>query len=440
MTPQTLIKKVFKVNKADLNVTLNESIKTIYLDVTFNKDHKHRCPVCGKQCPIYDTCKETRCWRAMDINTYKVYIRARLVRVECKEHKIKTELVSWARHGSRFTSDFENQIAYLSLTQTLKDASKTLRIAWNTCGPVIKRVLNDIEPNFEDRYNNLEIIGVDETSYKKGHKYITVIVDLVRKQVIHIYEGKGENGFEKFLANLTPNQRNSIKLVAGDGAKWIANVTKKELPNANFCLDPFHIKEWIIQAIDVSRKEVWRELKHFKDSKPERYSHHKTPETIEKLNMYNESKQFSKYTLGKNRENLTMKELEYIDKIKELYPNIYQCYLAKETFSEILRMNDVEAAKIALQEWIGSVFLMDNDAMKYAAMKISSRFNQVINTIKYRVSNSKVESFNNKIKVLVKKAYGFRNLENLKSFIYIVCSPICFKIKPAYSMEFTHRN
>ena len=179
----------------------------------------------------------------MDINTYKVYIRARLVRVECKEHKIKTELVSWARHGSRFTSDFENQIAYLSLTQTLKDASKTLRIAWNTCGPVIKRVLKDIEPNFEDRYNDLEIIGVDETSYKKGHKYITVIVDLVRKQVIHIYEGKGEAGFKKFLANLTPNQKNSIKLVAGDGAKWIAKFTEEELPNAKFCLDPFHMKE-----------------------------------------------------------------------------------------------------------------------------------------------------------------------------------------------------
>lgn len=376
----------------------------------------------------------------MDINTYKVIIRAQLVRVCCKKHNVRTESVSWARPGSRFTRDFENQIAYLSLTQTLKDASKTLRIAWNTCGSVIKRVLNDVEPNIEDRWNGLEEIGVDETSYKKGHKYITIIVDLVRKQVIHVYEGKGEAGFENFLAKLTPNQKNSIKLVAGDGAKWIAKVVEKELPNANFCLDPFHMKEWLISALDVSRKEMWRELKAFKDSKPEKGKHTKTPETIEKLNNYKEATKFAKYTIGKNKENLSSIELEYIDKLKEAYPKLYSCYEAKEIFSEILKMNDIEAAEVALKDWIDDVSRMENDAMRNVAEKIKTRFKQIINTIKYRLSNAKVEAFNNKIKVLIKKAYGFRNLDNLMSYIYITCSPISSKIQPAYLMESTHRN
>ncbi len=409
MTLQTLIKKVFKVNNAKVDFSIDEAKQTIYLDVHFNKAHKHRCPICGKKCSVYDTCKDFRTWQEMDINTFKVIIKAQLVRVCCKKHGVKIEKVSWGRLGSRFTRDFENQIAYQSLTQTLKDASKTLRISWNTCDPVIKRVLNDVEPNFKERRNNLEEIGVDETSYKKGHKYITLIVDLLKKQVIHIYEGKEEAGFRKFLAELSPNQKNTIKLVAGDGAKWIAKVTEEELPNAKFCLDPFHMKEWIISAIDVSRKEMWRELKEFKDSKPEKGKHSKSAETIERLKEYKDATKFAKYTLGKNKENLKSNELKYLKKLKESYPKLYRCYEAKEVFSEILKMSDVDAAEIALKEWINDVSGIENDAMRNVADKIKTRFRQIINTIKYRLSNSKVEAFNNKIKVLIKKDYGFRN-------------------------------
>lgn len=93
----------------------------------------------------------------------------------------------------------EHNIAYFGTHLSKKEASRICRISWNTVGPIILRVKNIIEPNFDDRKNNLKIIGIDETTYKKGHKYITTVVDQISKQVVYIYEGKSSEGLKSFL-------------------------------------------------------------------------------------------------------------------------------------------------------------------------------------------------------------------------------------------------
>ena len=119
-----------------------------------------------------------------------------------------------------------------------------MRISWNTVGPIIERVEKDLDINPNARFDNLVRIGVDETSYRKGYKYITTVVNHDTGNVIWVAKGHGKTIFEQFFKLLTPEQRNSIQLVSGDGAKWIDECIKEYCPNANRCVDPFHVIEW----------------------------------------------------------------------------------------------------------------------------------------------------------------------------------------------------
>ncbi len=157
-----------------------------------------------------------------------------------------------------------------------------MRISWNTVGPIIERVEKDLDINPNARFDNLVRIGVDETSYRKGHKYITTVVNHDTGNVIWVAKGHGKTIFEQFFKLLTPEQRNSIQLVSGDGAKWIDECIKEYCPNANRCVDPFHVIEWAMDALDSVRVDAWREAKAAtkeqpKEVVPRRALHQKIP-------------------------------------------------------------------------------------------------------------------------------------------------------------------
>ena len=183
-----------------------ESKKEIYIYLKERKNKSHRCPYCHRKCDCYDTISPYRKRRHLDIREYKTYIVSKVRRIDYKENGVCSEDVPWAYHNSRFTKIREHNITYFGTHLSKKEASRICRISWNTVGPVISRVKNIIEPNFDDRKNNLKIIGIDETTYKKGHKYITTVVDQISKQVVYIYEGKSSEGLKKFFESLTIEQ------------------------------------------------------------------------------------------------------------------------------------------------------------------------------------------------------------------------------------------
>ena len=106
----------------------------------------------------------------------------------------------WANHHSSYTKEFEQQVTYLALRLNKKEVSKLMRISWNTIGPVLSRTKNIYEPDSSVRFKNLTRIGIDETSYKKGHKYVTVVTDHDTNQVIWVGEGTGKVVLEKVPA------------------------------------------------------------------------------------------------------------------------------------------------------------------------------------------------------------------------------------------------
>lgn len=217
---------------------------------------------CLAKRPGYDRKKDENHpteWRAADWNGVRIVLEYSPRRISCPVHGVITEYVPWADGESHFTEDFNNEAAYLSLLCPRTVVSQFLSIDWRTVGSCLKAVHNRIEPDVAARLQGLKRICVDETSYSRGHQYITVVFDMDRNQVVWLHKDHGLEVFREFCEQLTEEQRDAIQIVAGDGARWIDDCVRSYFRNATRCVDPFHVTEWINDALDEARMQARRD-------------------------------------------------------------------------------------------------------------------------------------------------------------------------------------
>ena len=188
-----------------------------------------------------------------------------LVEIECSTHRgccpkhgAVTAAVPWAYPGSSFTKGFDLTVTWLAKYLPRSAVANFMRIDWQTVGSCISRSLHDLEPERFRRLDGLVRIGIDETSYRKGHKYITVIVNHDTNTVVWVANGHGRSVLEQFYKTLTDEQLSSIKVVTGDGARWITDCVNEFTPDCERCVDPFDVVEWAMEALDEVRRDRWR--------------------------------------------------------------------------------------------------------------------------------------------------------------------------------------
>ena len=190
----------------------------------------------------------------------QVYLEADAPRVACREHGPTVAAVPWARHGAGHTVVFDEQVAWLA-TQCSKSAvTELMRIAWRTVGAIITRVWADVEA-LGDRFAGLRRIGIDEISYKKGHRYLTIVVDHDTGRLVWAAPGRDKATLAAFFEALGPDRCAEITHVSADGADWIAAVVAERCPNAVRCADPFHVVKWATEALDEVRRQAWNEAR-----------------------------------------------------------------------------------------------------------------------------------------------------------------------------------
>ena len=225
-----------------------------------------RCPRCGRKCPKHDDRGGERRWRHQDFGCYGVELMGLAPRVACAEHGVVVAQVPWAEPGSRFTSGFEMECAWPAAVANQKTAGGFLRIAWRTAGHIARRVAARLEESsMPCMFDGLTAIGANETSCRKGHTYITVVVDHKRRRVAWARDGYGKEVLDLFFRQPADEQRASIKAVTGDGAKWIDASVKERLPNAGRVLDSFHIVSWMSDAPDQVRKRLRNQARRGND-------------------------------------------------------------------------------------------------------------------------------------------------------------------------------
>ena len=474
--------------------------KQIHVHLRPIRTSESRCPVCRKKCPGYDyRSPEESWWRASNLNGIPVYLFYRRRRIQCPVHGVHGEYVPWADGDSRFTESFNNEVAWMALQMSKLAVSILMGINWRTVGNCIKAAHDRIEPNVGIRLHGLRRICVDETSYQKGHAYITVVYDMDRNRVVWVHENHGQEIFSQFCELLTEEERAQIEIVAGDGAKWIDSCTKKYFPNATRCIDFFHVVEWANEALDdvrsntaaKARREYAKQKEAFRQqeaelarrrceaekelsSMPKRGRHSKRRKELEaflqeqmaledldnaqpKRTGRPPKEQFSRehqeildtlsrqakdikgarYALGHRPENRTENQTERLRLIENSYPDLYRAYQLKETLRLILHLKDCDLAAVELDKWVSEASASGLKPMDELAEKIRSHRENIFNSIRFQANSAKSESTNTTIKALIKMARGFRNLENMKALIYLKCSDLVIPLnnRPQPSSE-----
>ena len=425
MHTKDLVRLVIGTEKVVLeDTTYAPETNKLVLSVRPTKREQCRCGVCHRKAAYYDAGHGGRQWRSVDMGSTQVFIEAEAPRVECKKHGVVTAAVPWARHHSGFTKAFEDTVAWLATHTAKAVVSEFMRVNWRTVGGICNRVYKDLEKEAPSRYDGLVNIGIDETSYKKGHKYMTVVLNHDTNSVVWCSAGYGKEVLTRFFEMLTPEQRASIRCVSADGARWIAACVEEYCPNAERCVDPFHVVSWATEILDKERRKAWSEAYKAAKEAPRR-----APGRPAKGEAVNPEKKEAKglkylrFALLKNPENLSETQRAQLEFLTEANPRLYRSYLLKEGLRLALKAGKDEIAE-ALTRWMVWAQRCRIPAFRELRMKIKRHFDAIVASARHGLSNARMEATNNKIKLLIRTAYGFRNLDNLLSMIMLTCSPV----------------
>ena len=240
MREERILARLVGVERAVVEGVLVED-DAIVVSVRPRRRDASRCGVCGRRARGYDRGEGARRWRALDLGSTKAFVEAEAPRVECRRHGVVVARTAWARHGSRFTRAFEQQVAWLATHCSKSAICELMRISWPTVGRIIERVVADERLRQGDPLEGLTRIGIDELSFRKGQRYITVVVDHDTGRLVWAAEGRDKQTVLAFFDQLGEERAARIRLVSSDLGEWITRAVLERCPGATLCLDPFHV-------------------------------------------------------------------------------------------------------------------------------------------------------------------------------------------------------
>ena len=257
-----------------------------------------------------------------------------------------------------------------------------------------------------DRLDGLERIGIDEISWRKGQRYLTLVIDHASGRLVWAAEGRSRKVVDSFFEQLGPQRCAQISHVSSDGAEWILVPVEEHCPNATVCLDPFHVVQWATNALDKVRREIWNEV---------RRSGQRAAATELKG---------SRWALLRNPEHLTPTLAAKLAVIAKLNRPLYRAYLLKEQLRMIFHVGYEQAGPL-LQHWlqwarrcrIGPFVALARTIMYYRA--------DIEATLLHGVNNGRTESLNTKVRLIARRAFGFRSASALIALSELALGGLC---------------
>jgi transposase len=376
----------WEVERVDLSIEQNE----VTIHVKYNSN-KGVCPDCQKECNLYDI-RESRKWRHLDICQLKTYIVASLPRIKCHTHKVKTIPVPWAESNNHFTYLFENfAIEFLQATFNQTKVSRLLRISFSQINTIMKKAV--IRGLNRRSKTDLEYLGIDEKSMKKGHQYMTILYDLQQVVVLDAIEGRKEESAIKVMQSVKEsNYCDSLKAVSMDMWKAYINSSKAVFPTVDIVHDKFHIMKYLIEGVDKTRRK-------------EAY----------KLNKVNDSSlKHTKYLFLKNVENMTVKQSLRFEEVKNMNLETCKAWVMKENFKEFFNCATINQGKFFFNAWYNDVRESGLKYMIEVSNIIARHWNGIISYLRHKITNSLAENINGRIQQIKTIARGFRAFENYR--------------------------
>lgn len=371
-----------------------------------------RCSGCGKRPPGQQrggakTATPARKWRHLDLAGIRLHLAHDIRWVYCPDCGRTVEQVPWASDPSaRCTSEFDEHVAYLAQRSDKTSVQKLMRITWESVGRCIQRVVERLRP--EKPLTGLTAIGVDELSYRKHHRYVTLVTDQLERRIVWGKEGKSADTLTAFFEELGKEGRQRLQLISMDmsGSYQKAVRDHEELSHVQIVFDRFHVQQLASKALDETRREEWNRL---------RREYGKRSDEAKAL----KGLRWTLLRLG-----LTLDEAEQV-RMSELQRDnnrLYRGYLLKEELGDILDRRQPNVVRKLLEKWCSWASRSRLPAFVRTGKTIREHMDGIVAYVRHRISNGLVEGLNNKARLITRRAYGFHSADAVLAMIDLCCS------------------
>ncbi len=390
MDPWVVVSYEFDSNKGRLD-----------LELDFPPGHTFVCPECNTEgCKVYDT--EKKSWRHLNFFQYEAYLHARVPRVDCSKCGVKLVRVPWARPGSGFTLLFEAIVMVLAREMPVRAMSKILR----EHDTRLWRVLNHYveEARREADFSSVSEVGVDETSSKRGHNYVTLFVDLEKPRTMFVTEGKDASTLSRFKEDFECHKGDTkaIEEICCDMSPAFIAGVETNFPHAQITFDKFHVLKVLNEAVDKVRREEQGLIPELKKT---RYIWLKNPKNL------------------KDREASVLESLQ----LKKLNLKTMRAYHIRLNFQELWNQT-VDDSEQFLKKWYFWATHSRLEPIKEAAYTIKRHWTGILRWFKSKINNGILEAINSLVQAAKARARGYRTTKNLITMIYLIAGKFDYNL------------
>ena len=381
-------------------VNFDADKKRLDLEIDFKTGGRFPCPDCGTvDCPTHDTVMKT--WRHLDFFQHQAFLHARTPRIICPKCGVRLVGVPWARPGSGFTLLFEALVMTLVKHMPVAAAARligehdtrTWRIVFHYVEEALARV--DLA--------DLRRICIDETAAKRGHDYITLFVDIDRRRVVYIADGKDADTVAEFADHVDARggDASRVKEVCVDmSGAFIKGVTEN-LTEAEITFDKFHVMKLIGDAVDKVRRAESK-------SRPELKR--------------------SRYLWLKNETNLNAAQRATLGSLRHTNLKTARAYHLRLAFQDIYKEYSREWATLHLDRWYSWARRSRLEAMKQVAATIDRHKDGILAWFDSGIANGLIEGINSLVQAAKAKARGYPNRKTLKVVTYLIAGKLDLRL------------
>ena len=378
-------------------VELRELEQAVHVFVEAAEGTGFTCPDCGTPAPVYDHAE--RRWRHLDTCQFTTLLVARVPRVQCGAHGVKTVRVPWAEKGSRFTLLFERlAIAWLK-EATPTAVARRLGLTWDEARGIQARAVR--RGLARRSHAPVARIGIDEKSFLKRHQYVSLVVDLDEPRVLHVADDRRAESLVPYFQGLSEAERTGITAIAMDMWEPYRKTVREQVPDGEqkIVFDKFHVLQHVGVAVDTVRKAESRALAAEGDM----------------------TLKGTKYAWLRNPASFTRKAWHAFAALRESTLQSARAWAIKESLRHLWDYTYVGAARTFFKRWYGWATHSRLAPIIKVARMLKQHLENILTYLTHRITNAVTEGLNAKIQWIKFGARGFRNRDSFKTAILFHC-------------------
>ena len=378
--------------------TVHEDAESALIYLKQDLRYRPLCHDCQSQALTVHTQGRRRLIQDLNMASTAVWLDVEYRKIWCEQcGGVRVEHLSFCDAGKRVTHRLARYVHDLCKVLTIKEVAQRFDFHPTTVKEIDQSFL--AEQFSQTDYSDLTILAIDEIALKKGHTYMTVVLNYLTGRVVWMGEGRNMDTLDAFFAGMTDEQKAGIEAVAMDMWEAYINRVQHHCPQANIVFDFFHVVQGFGRVIDKIRRDEYLNASQ-------------TDRDILKG---------SRYLLLKNAENLTEKQRPRLQTLLAMNETLNTVYVLKDQLKLVYYYDDRNRVKQALDDWCAMAETVNHPAMRAFIKRLRFFEDGILNHADYPIGTSDLEGVNNKIKLLKRRAYGYHD-----------CDYFALKVKQAF--------